>query len=62
MLMELQNQNWEMKNNLLFDENKRENKGFIERIKANYLNRILNKTKLYYYKFKSTLDEPMFPY
>lgn len=60
--MEMQNQNWDVKNNLLFEESKVVNLSLIERIKSYYKSRILYKTKLYYYKIKSTMEEPMFPY
>jgi hypothetical protein len=60
--MEMQNQNWDVKNNLLFEENKGVHLSLIERIKFFYKIRIYNKTKLYYYKIKSAMEEPMFPY
>ncbi len=62
MVMNMENQEWEVKKNLLFEEKGEMNSSLIKRIKSFYRRRILNKTKMYYNKIKSIMEEPMFPF
>lgn len=62
MVMNMENKEWEVKNNFLFEEKRDISSSLIKRIKSFYTRRVLNKTKMYYNKIKSTMDEPMFPF
>jgi len=62
MVMNMENKEWEVKNNFLFEEKRDISSSLIKRIKSFYTRRVLNKTKMSYNKIKSTMDEPMFPF
>lgn len=60
--MNIENQEWDSKNNFLIEGKSEKNQSFIGRILLFYKTNIVNKTKRYYKIIKSTMDEPMFPF
>lgn len=62
MVMNIENQEWDSKNNFLIEEKSEKNQSFIGRIRLFYKTNIVYKTKRYYRRIKSTMDEPIFPF
>lgn len=62
MVINMKNQEWNGSENFLIEENKGKNKGFINKFFDLYKTGILNKSKRFYQKIKSKMEEPMFPF
>ena len=62
MVINMKNQEWNGSENFLIEENKGKNKGLVNKLFDLYKTGILNKSKRYYKKIKSKMEEPMFPF
>ncbi len=62
MVIDMKNQEWEVKERFLIEEKDEMSGGFIKRIKFFYSRSVVNKTKSYLNKIKSKMEEPMFPF
>jgi hypothetical protein len=60
--MNIENQEWDSKNNFLIEDKSEKNQSFIVRVFLIYKTNIVYNTKRYYRRIKSIMEEPMFPF